>query len=776
MSHIRAGETKTIYRNRYHGAIMDNYKTQGYELLKHMNSDKSLANKLSVYTDFGKFENDVVPIFRDRLVLDKADFMKKYPDAKVQEITDNFAKGYNQLNKEVADDAIAKGVLGVGDSSDNFIHRSWASDKARLVDKADLEEGIYQGMKKSIDDAGLPFDETFLRTEAKNFAFGLQSKDITNHIEANSTYIENLNKFLKSAEGSSAEGVKGAVESAIQKANAQKTANELGELGKRADIDITAEIPNTGGKSLADLMDDNFISTQDRYNSRMAARTAAAEHGIKDIKVLDSWRADAILAEKKRLIANGSSHIQQNVEYLDKVMKQDIKSFQYGGLGGSGDVLEVEANDSIRLLKKLSVTNLMQNVGIASMAEFGGTVSEIGMFNALKSTIDPLQQMIRKNHILGSGVTNIRTLTDDMAALTGIGMGDMAFSGRGVSQAEQIYKNGVMSGIEKSIDAAGSVTQNTLGWMETVGRKATSNGLAIKWGQHFKGNEPNGMISKFLSSNKVTTNRTLENAGLGTWVEEAGEQVFKTNKTYDSVKSNYLKHVSFDDNGSVKAMNFEKWSTESREAFRNTVKLQTSHIYADPDSTTAAFWQTTSLGRILNQFRTFSVNSTSKIAGFTYGNLANGIKHQDADEVLKFSNKMFWAATMGTLAVGLRDELTSAGTGNDKGFSQMIDTPFQSVAIGFSRSSLIGNMDTVNGIGGALFGYDNIFNRSSFTGRNKNFFNLAETPIGQLGTNAFKGVSSALQGDLEGVGKAAGKLTPFKRQLGIQQMINILNK
>ena len=776
MSHIRAGETKTIYRNRYHGSMMDNYKTQGYELLKHMNSDKSLVNKLSVYTDFSKFENEVVPIFRDRLVMDKSDFMKKYPDTKVQSITDDFAKNYNKLNKEVADDAVSKGVIGIGESSDNFIHRSWASDKARLISKEDLEEGIYQGMYKSINDAGLPFDETFLRTEAKNFAFGLQSKDITNHIEANSTYIENLNKFLKTTEAQGSEGVTDAVESAIKKADAQKTANELGELGKRAEIDITAEIPNTNGQSLADLMDDNFIATQDRYNSRMAARTAAAEHGIKDIKVLDSWRADAILAEKKRLIANGSSHIQANTEYLDKVLKQDIKSFQYGGLGGQGDVLEAEANDVIRLMKKLSVTNLMQNVGIASMAEFGGTASEIGMFNAMKSVIDPMQQMIRKNHILGSGVTNVRSLTDDMAALTGIGMGDMAFSARGVSQAEQIYKNGVMSHVERSIDAAGSVTQNTLGWIETVGRKATSNGLAIKWGQHFQGNEPKGMISKFMSANKVTTNRTLESAGLGTWVDEAGEQVFKTNASYDSIKSNYLKHVKFDENGSVKAMNFEKWSPEARDQFRNTIKLQTSHIYADPDSTTAAFWQTTSLGRILNQFRTFSVNSTSKIAGFTYGNLANGIKHQDADEVLKYSNKMFWAATLGTLAVGLRDEITSAGTGNDKGFSQMIDTPLQSIAIGFSRSSLIGNMDTVNGLGGALFGYDNIFNRSSFTGRNKNFFNLAETPIGQLGSNAFKGASSALQGDLQGVGEAAGKLTPFKRQLGIQQMINILNK
>jgi len=770
-SRIRAGETKTIYRNKYHGAMMDNYKTQGYELLKHINSDKGLAAKLSVYSDFTKFENEVVPIFRDRLELAPNDFKAKYPSQRLQEISDEFAKGYNKLNKEVADDAISKGVIGVGDSSDNFIHRSWASNKSRLVPKEDLEEGIYQGMLKNLTEEGLPFEENFLRTQAKNFAFGLQSKDITHNIEATSTYIENLNKFLKSAEGQSSDEVIKATESAITKANAQAAANELGELGKRANIDITVEIPNTNGKTLADLMDDNFISTQDRYNSRMAARTAAAEHGIKDIKVLDSWRSDALLAEKKRLIANGSENIAKNVEYLDKVMKQDIKSFQYGGLGGQGDVLEAEAHDWIRLAKKLSVTNLMQNVGIASIAEFGGTAAEIGIYNSIKATIDPIQHMIRKNHILGSGVTNIRSLTDDMAALTGIGMGDMAFSSRGISQAERIFKEGTMSSVENVIDGMGSVTQNTLGWIETVGRKATSNGLAIQWGRHFKGDSPDGFIAKLFTDKRITK-RAMENVGLGEYVDD----VFKTNNVYDSIKSNYLKHVSFDSNDSVKAMNFDKWDVDAREAFRDTIKLQTSHIYVDPDSTTAAFWQTTGIGRILNQFRTFSVNATSKVAGFTYGNLVNGIKHNDMDEVLKFSNKMFWAATMGTLAVGLRDELTSAGTGNDKGFAQMADTPFQSLAIGFSRSSLIGNMDTINGIGGSLFGYDNIFNRSSFTGRDKNFFNLANTPIGQIGTNVTKGASSVLQGDFKGAAESAGKLTPFQRQLGIQQVINYLNK
>ena len=770
-SHIRAGETKTIYRNRYHGALMDNYKTQGYELLKHINADKGLKAKMGVYSDFTKFENEVVPIFRDKIVLDPNDFKAKYPDARLQEITEDFAKKYNQLNKEVSDDAIRKGVMGIGESSENFIHRSWASNKARLIPKEDLQDAIYEGMRKKLLEEGLPLEESFLRTQAKNFAFGLQSKDITHNIEATSTYIENLNKFLKSAEGQSGEEVVKATKSAITKAEAQKAANELGELGKRAEIDISVEIPNTDGKTLADIMEDNFISTQDRYNSRMAARTAAAEHGIKDIKVLDSWRADAVAAEKKRLIASNSPHIAKNVEYLDKVLKQDIKSFQYGGLGGQGDVLEAEAHDVVRLLKKLSVTNLMQNVGIASIAEYGGTVAEIGVYNSIKAWVDPIQHMIRKNHILGSGVTNIRSITDDMAALTGIGMGDMAFSGRGVSQAERIFKDGAMSSVENVIDGLGSVTQNTLGWVETVGRRATSNGLAIHWGRHFKGDTKGGLIDRLFKDKKITK-RAMENVGLGEYVDGT----FKTNKVYDSIKDNYLKHVSFDENGSVKAMNFDKWDDGARDAFRDTIKLQTSHIYVDPDSTTAAFWQTTSLGRILNQFRTFSVNATSKVAGFTYGNLANGIKHNDMDEVLKFTNKMFWAATMGTLAVGLRDELTSAGTGNDKGFAQMADTPFQSVAIGFSRSSLIGNMDTINGIGGSLFGYDKIFNRSSFTGRDKNFFNLANTPIGQIAVNATEGVSKVLQGDIKGAAKSAGKLTPFQRQLGIQQMINYLNK
>ena len=777
-SKIRAGETKTIYRNRYHGALMTNYRDQGNELLKHFHKSKH-KNMINRAFNFEELENKVVPIFRDRLELTDTAFKAKYPDVRVQEISDKFVKDYNKLNNMVIEDANRHGVIGVGKkSSDNFIHRAWDSNEARLYSKEDLSDAIYEGMRKKLLEEGLPFEESFLRKQANDFTFGLQSKDITNNIEATSTYVENLNKFLKSAEGQSSDEVIKATEAAITKANAQKAANELAELGRRADIDITVEIPNSGGKKLSDIMEKNFMSTQDRYNSRMAARTAAAEHGIKDIKVLDSWRADAILAEKKRLIKEGGDHIQENVDYLDKVLKQDIKSFQYGGLGGQGDVIEVEANDYLRLAKKLSVANLMGKVGIASIAEYGGTVSEIGLYNAGKSYFDAIGHIYRRSDLLGlKSVNRVADITDDMAALTGIGMGDMTFTSRGMSQAEKIFKKGTMSGIERGIDAAGAVTQGTFGWVETAGRRATSNGLAIKWGRHFQNGDPEGFIGKLF--NKKITNRTFENVGLGDWVEEGGERVFKTNKLYDKIKKNYLKHSVNPDN-TITRMNFDKWDPDARDAFRNTIKLQTSHIYADPDSTTSALWETTGVGRILKQFQTFSRNSQSKIAAYTYNNMLHGFKESGLmnDEVTIGLNKMFWAGVMGTLAVGLRDELKSTGTGTGL-FNELLevtDTPMQSLIIGFGRSSMIGGLDTVYGISMGLVGADNIFNRSSFTGRDKNFFNLAASPIGQLGVGVYNLPNTLINEGAAETGWDVLKLTPLQRTIGIQQLINFMNE
>jgi len=507
----------------------------------------------------------------------------------------------------------------------------------------------------------------------------------------------------------------------------------------------------------------------------MAARISAAEHGIKDINALDAWKRDALVAEKKRLLDSGSDHIEQRVKYLDDILSQDIKAFKYGGFGGKADTIDAEANDFIRLMKKITAVNLLRDTGIASLAEFSGTVSEVGAFNAIKPVMDSFKFSLDRAYMFKTPTERLASLTDDMTSLIGIGFEDMAFTSRGVSKSQQIYKSGMLANVEGGVDALGSVTKSTFGWIENTTRRATANALAVKWGRHFMGQEPDGVIKSFFSLNKKTTNRALENSGLGTWVDDGGQKVFKTNELYDSIKDNYMKHVKFDDKGNPVRMNFDKWMPEAKDAFRDVVKLQTSHIHVNPDSTTTALWMTTGIGQLLNQFRTFSVNAMSKVTGFAFGNLYNGIKHNDPHEVMKFVNNMFWASAMGTLSIGVRDEVKYAGTGRDDvGFNKIMDDPARAMSLGIWRSGFVGSMDMYVATGSQMLGLPDITSGSSFTRKNKKYFDLSSKPVGQLAQNAFEGASAVLQGDGEKAMDKFRKTTPFANMLGIQQMLNVI--
>ena len=500
-----------------------------------------------------------------------------------------------------------------------------------------------------------------------------------------------------------------------------------------------------------------------------------SDSGIKDINALDAWKRDALVAEKKRLLDSGSDHIEQRVKYLDDILSQDIKAFKYGGFGGKADTIDAEANDFIRLMKKITAVNLLRDTGIASLAEFSGTVSEVGAFNAIKPVMDSFKFSLDRAYMFKTPTERLASLTDDMTSLIGIGFEDMAFTSRGVSKSQQIYKSGMLANVEGGVDALGSVTKSTFGWIENTTRRATANALAVKWGRHFMGQEPDGVIKSFFSLNKKTTNRALENSGLGTWVDDGGQKVFKTNELYDSIKDNYMKHVKFDDKGNPVRMNFDKWMPEAKDAFRDVVKLQTSHIHVNPDSTTTALWMTTGIGQLLNQFRTFSVNAMSKVTGFAFGNLYNGIKHNDPHEVMKFVNNMFWASAMGTLSIGVRDEVKYAGTGRDDvGFNKIMDDPARAMSLGIWRSGFVGSMDMYVATGSQMLGLPDITSGSSFTRKNKKYFDLSSKPVGQLAQNAFEGASAVLQGDGEKAMDKFRKTTPFANMLGIQQMLNVI--
>jgi hypothetical protein len=194
----------------------------------------------------------------------------------------------------------------------------------------------------------------------------------------------------------------------------------------------------------------------------------------------------------------------------------------------------------------------------------------------------------------------------------------------------------------------------------------------------------------------------------------------------------------------------------------------------NPDSTTMALWQSSMVGQILNQFRTFTINATTKVAGQAVFNAAMSSNRGDHIEMIKGAQKIFWGTALGMLSVTLRQGIQRAG--GDKEIDLYDEGLIKAAAIGFSRSSIAGNIPTIADTLSGSFGTDPIFEKTSSIGRSKNFFNLATSPTGQAVGGVKKSVDKALQGDMGGAGMQLFKTSPLYRQIGLQQIFNYTDR
>lgn len=126
------------------------------------------------------------------------------------------------------------------------------------------------------------------------------------------------------------------------------------------------------------------------------------------------------------------------------------------------------------------------------------------------------------------------------------------------------------------------------------------------------------------------------------------------------------------------------------------------------------------------------------------------------------------------LSVALRQGIQRAG--GDREVDLFDEGIMKAAAIGFSRSSVAGNIPTIADSISGIFGIDPLFEKTSSIGRSKNFFNLATSPTGQAIGGMVKGVEKGLQGDVKGGGMQLLKTSPVYRQIGAQQIFNYLEK
>ena len=767
-SKIRAIESQQKYSDMFGGALMNNFHSVGDELYAHIKQTNVTMGKAISTFHVDDYEDTVTDIFRRRLLLGAERFAEETEDPEVVKLANKFADKYNKLNDDIVKRMKHAGVQGVDfDGTEDFMHRQWDYKRARGVDEQQLQSAVYKGMMQYLEKTGEAVDAGLIAEEAKKFAYGIRNADITKVEEAQTNYIKMLEKFAEKSKGEAKEVIKTEADR-LAFAKAQK---ELGDLAHRAKIDVNVKIGDTN-LALSDLLENNFITTQKRYNSRMAARLASAEHGMKNIDDMEEWINDAVEAEVKRLADSGVENPRSHVDHIEQAMRSDFNSFKNGYMSGLKDMTSSKDTDFIRFVSKMNFAALMQYVGISSIAEFGGTIVEAGARTTLRefreSIIPHLKDMyLKRPH------TFARAIDEELMTITGIGLEDYSFSTRGVSRGERIFKDGVMNKVEKVIDVTGRTTQGVFGPIEVISRRMTRNSLAQKWAQHFNDAGNDGIMSAFFGSKGKVTNRVLENAGLGSF-DESGK--FIKNDVYDKIKKAFKEHAEYNEHGNVNKLNLDKWDVDTANAFGDVLQLQSSHILVNPDATTQALWQTTTIGRIINQFRTFGINAATKVGGYTMANAASGLRHGDSAELQKAAAKIFWGTTLGMLAVTARENIKTAGDGEGFNSNLFDEGMMKAAAIGFSRSSLITNLDIFSDTIGGAFGFDPIFEKSSSIGRSKNMFNLSTSPTGQAIGGTLEGGTDMLKGDFKKGSIKLFKTSPFHRQLLLQQIFNYSQK
>lgn len=763
MSKIRAIESQQKYANIYGGDFMNAYHTHGDKLYKALEGDKVTTRAKALFSP-DSYEESIEPLFKERMLSpDGKAFRIKYGDD-IGNIADDFYKDFNKVNETMNLRAKEVGVQGLDfDTTEGWFHRSWDFRKARSVDKKDLEETVFRAMRSHAEKLGVKnIDDVKLKNHSKRFAHGLRNADLSAIEGLQSDHIKLLEKLLRKSDG--AETV--VLKDELSRLKMLKSKSDAGDLANRVQMDVTQEL--SSGQKLSDLFEDNIIKTQKRHSARMAARISAAEHGVKNIKDLDDWIVDAVDFEIKKMAKAGVKDPNTKAKFIKEAMTQDLNSFKNGGMVGLHSMPDDTASDMLKLVKKYNYARLMQYTGISSIAEVGGTFVEAGV----STTLGEMSKMMRGHFddlFTDNPTKYVDTLYNELRAVTGVGMEDFSFSTKGMSKANRVTEAGTIGNtFEKGVDVLGRVAHGPFGGIETTGRKLTINSLAVKWSDHFMGREKGGFLSAFFGSNG-TTNRVLENSGFG----KVTNGVFEPNDTYKKIKKSFEAHASFDDKGRLLNVGLEKWDNNTAHSFGDALRMQSSHIMVDPDSTTMALWQSTTVGQILNQFRSFTVNATTKVAGHTFANAAISSSRGDQSEMIKAAQKIFWGTSLGMMSVALRQGIQRAG--GDKEVDLFDEGLIKAAAIGFSRSSVAGNIPAIADSISGMFGVDPIFDKTSSMGRSKNFFNLATTPTGQAVGGVYQSVEKAAQGEFKEGGMKLLKVSPLYRQIGAQQLFNFID-
>ena len=741
--------------------------------------DKALSQALGL-TDTNRFFMTKEVMFPEKVShivrqeADSAGFARATFTAEAADVIEKMVKDQDQIMQGLLRRAQESEVkfaneVYLTDKQTGWYSRSWDNEKVRgFIAKngeAKLVELVEVSMEKHLVKNGIDINPELrksMASEAKKFAFGLRNVDL----EVNRAAKVSMADYLDTLITRDLEGVdSSALIRERDSLRARQDSSKKQQFAKRKPLDLSGSVLLDDGTefSMNNLLEDNMFASQANYIDQMSSRIAAAESGIKDIDELDQLVEAAYEME----LARGKK---DTAEFIKRAMSQDVQSFKYGSMA-TETLGDTSWDRLLRMAKKTQYARLMQYSGISSIAELGTLIPEAGykaVSQAISADLIPIVKSLLTAGYTGKEFRNI--MSDQLSSITGVGLEALSFDSL-LSSSRTLTKSPVGKGFERFVDNAAKATKRTSAHVETILRKIGINALGLDFANLALGRSRLDSIWGGMSKRNMIELGFAERLPSG---EIQTTQVWRD--IQDSIKK-YAKDaegkLAADTGEAVRDFGIDQWDHKTLRAFGDALTQKSNQIFVNPDPTTMKLWQSTGVGSIYNQFRTFANNAASKVAGHNAANAIEGFKAGEMAEVSKMAQKVFWSAALGKLSYILYGAINEAGREDyaERMEKYLSVTEMRDWTRALGRSSAVTGLDGPLDTALGLAGVDPLFDVST-VGQSRNRFDLLNTPVGQIGLNASRAVDALGEGDFEKAGGSLLKMSPLRRQIGINQLIN----
>lgn len=516
---------------------------------------------------------------------------------------------------------------------------------------------------------------------------------------------------------------------------------------QRLKIDINAEIPLENGNILRvkDLMDRDAEQVFSSYLTQMEGRIALAQKGIRSEADYNALVKTIKDEADTRYGADAPDKIKGNLENID-VLYNMI-------LGRSSPLITDPGATSARLARLFQDYNfirLMNQVGFAQVAELGNALS-IGGVRGLMQVVPEFRSMLKraKNGELEDAVAR------DLEAFAGIGADRLIHQAMNRYDAQDMFVMGRgdfidrasfgIQPIKRIVADISGMAPVTLALERAAGRMAVQTIVDAS----FKGG----------------FSKSLQRRMTGMGVDEA-----MAKKIFDQIKEHAVTvPSSMFRNRKVKSINMGQWTDEeARDAFIVAVSRWTRRSIQQNDLGNLNRYMTTTMGKMLTQFRTFMLVSHAK-------QTLHGLKANDVRGYAAMMTSVFFAGASYVAQTSLNAQFRE-----DK--REFLDERLSMKNIGlsaFQRSSWAALIPAMVDTGAAFYTEDPIFAYGRSSGLATNF--LTGVPMIDLAQKAHTVASGASRAIInpdyqwsQGQQRALNSIIPLQNAIGIKNAMNKL--